>query len=137
MHLAMKVHKTWLPALCSTAIGLSLAATAAVVCQGGITMKNYNSRMEVSWVNEELERVRNIRPGFRCADPVDSTVLLLIVLTAMVWLDKAKLRPVPLGIFRHDWDPFCRRIYRTRSPPGSAELLMMPCSESRSRWVTL
>jgi len=34
--------------------------------QGGIVMKNYGGRMEASWVYEELERVRNIRPGFRC-----------------------------------------------------------------------
>lgn len=35
------------------------------VLQGGILMSNYPSRMEASWVNQELERVRNIRPGFR------------------------------------------------------------------------
>lgn len=34
-------------------------------CQGGILMKNYEGRVEASWIHEELERVRNIRPGFR------------------------------------------------------------------------
>ena len=36
------------------------------VAQGSIVLKNYAGRMEASWVYEELERVRNIRPGFRC-----------------------------------------------------------------------
>jgi hypothetical protein len=67
---ARKVWTISASVLYRTSSRLSLtaaAAAAAVVCQGGITMKNYNSRMEVSWVNEELERVRNIRPGFRWA----------------------------------------------------------------------
>lgn len=34
--------------------------------QGGIVMKNYAGRVEASWIYQELERVRNIRPGFRC-----------------------------------------------------------------------
>jgi hypothetical protein len=33
--------------------------------QGPITLSNYAARMEVSWVAQELERARNIRPGFR------------------------------------------------------------------------
>jgi hypothetical protein len=33
--------------------------------QSGIVMQNYEGRMEASWAYAELERVRNIRPGFR------------------------------------------------------------------------
>jgi hypothetical protein len=33
--------------------------------QGPITLSNYEARMEVSWVAQELEKARNIRPGFR------------------------------------------------------------------------
>lgn len=32
--------------------------------KGPITLRNYADRMEVSWVYQELERARNIRPGF-------------------------------------------------------------------------
>jgi hypothetical protein len=46
------------------------------VLQGGILMSNYPSRMEASWVNQELERVRNIRPGFRW----------VVTLTLAAWL---------------------------------------------------
>eukprot|EP00775_Hariotina_reticulata_P005691 gene5691-5929_t len=33
--------------------------------QGGLLLSNYPSRLEASWVYRELERARNIRPGFR------------------------------------------------------------------------
>jgi len=38
-----------------------------VFCQGGFMLSNYPSRLEASWVYRELERARNIRPGFRYA----------------------------------------------------------------------
>jgi hypothetical protein len=40
-------------------------AATVLLLQGPITLDNYTARMEVSWVAQELDRARNIRPGFR------------------------------------------------------------------------
>jgi hypothetical protein len=47
------------------AVGSTTLPRCCLLLQGPITLDNYTARMEVSWVAQELDRARNIRPGFR------------------------------------------------------------------------